>query len=51
MKIRSKGTKLLILIDAVVYARLFLTGELLKWFKLYFSEFQINGFIITNQEV
>jgi len=39
MKIQAKGSKLLILADAVVYTRLFLIGEPLKWFKLYFLEF------------
>jgi len=39
MKVQSKGLKLLILIDAVAYAELFLTGEPLKWFKPYFLEF------------
>jgi len=48
MKIHSKGAKLLILVDAVAYIRLFLTKELIKWFKFYFLKFQINRFIITN---
>ena len=39
MKVQSEGVKLLILADAVVYAGLFLIGELLKWFKFYFLEF------------
>jgi len=39
MKVQSKGLKLLILVDTVAYARLFLTGEPLKWFKHYFLEF------------
>ena len=39
MKIQSKGLKLLILVDAVVYTGLFLTREPLKWFKFYFLEF------------
>jgi len=39
MKVQSKGLKLLILADAVAYAGLFLTRELLKWFKPYFLEF------------
>jgi len=39
MKVQSKGLKLLILVDVVVYAGLFLTGELLKWFEPYFLEF------------
>jgi len=39
MKVQSKGLKLLILVDIVAYAGLFLTGEPLKWFELYFLEF------------
>jgi len=48
MKIENKGLKLLILTDAVVYVGLFFIKEFLKWFKFYFSEFQINGLMITN---
>jgi len=48
MKVQSKGLKLLILVDAVAYAGLFLIKEPLKWFKPYFSEFQTNGLITTN---
>jgi len=39
MKVWSEGLKLLILVDAVAYARLFLIREPLKWFKPYFLEF------------
>jgi len=39
MKVQSKGLKLLILVDAVAYAGLFLTEEPLKWFEPYFLEF------------
>jgi len=39
MKVWSEGLKLLILADVVAYVGLFLTGEPLKWFKLYFLEF------------
>jgi len=39
MKVRSEGLKLLIPVDAVAYAGLFLTGEPLKWFKPYFLKF------------
>jgi len=39
IKVQSKGLKLLILVDAVAYAGLFLIGEPLKWFKPYFLEF------------
>jgi len=51
MKVQSKELKLLILVDVVAYTGLFLTGEPLKWFKPYFSEFQTNRLITTNQEV
>jgi len=51
MKVWSEGLKLLILVDAVAYVRLFLTGEPLKWFKPYFLEFQTNRLTTTNQEV
>jgi len=39
MKVRNKGLKLLILVDAVAYVGLFLIGEPLKWFEPYFLEF------------
>jgi len=39
IKVWAKGSKLLILVNAVAYAGLFLIGEPLKWFKLYFLEF------------
>jgi len=39
MKVQSKESKLLTLADAVAYTGLFLTGEPLKWFEPYFSEF------------
>ena len=39
IKVQAKGFKLLILADAVAYTELFLIGESLKWFKLYFLEF------------
>jgi len=39
MKVQSEEVKLLILADSVVYIGLFLTEELLKWFKPYFLEF------------
>jgi len=48
MKVQSKGLKLLILVDAVAYAGLFLIGEPLKWFKSYFLEFQTNRLTTTN---
>jgi len=36
------------LVDAVAYVGLFLIKEPLKWFKLYFLEFQTNRLTITN---
>jgi len=39
MKVQSKGVKLLILVNSIVYIGLFLTGEPLKWFEFYFLEF------------
>jgi len=39
MKVYSERLKLLIPVDVVAYAGLFLIGELLKWFKPYFLEF------------
>jgi len=48
MKVRSKGLKLLILVDAVAYTGLFLIGEPLKWFEPYFLEFQTNRLMTTN---
>ena len=48
LKIWHKGVKLLMAVDAVVYIGLFLTEKPLKWFKLYFMEFQINRITIVN---
>jgi len=48
MKVQSKRLKLLILVDVMAYAGLFLTGEPLKWFEPYFSEFQTNRLTTTN---
>ena len=35
----------------MVYIELFLIGRVLKWFKLYLTEVQINGIMTTNLEV
>jgi hypothetical protein len=43
--------KLPIVIDQVAYIGLFLTGQILKWFKLYLIEYKANGLITKNQEV
>ena len=34
----NKGPRLLTIIEQVAYARLFLLGRVLKWFKPYFIE-------------
>ena len=44
----QEGAKLVMSIDQVVYAGLFLTGRVLKWFKPYLTEIQVNGLTITN---
>ena len=36
--------------EQVVYTELFLTGRVLKWFKPYFTEIQLNGMSTTNVE-
>ena len=38
IKITNKGLRLLIVIEQVVYAGLFLLGRVLKWFKPYFTK-------------
>ena len=37
-KVMQKGAKLVILMDQVAYAGLFLIGRALKWFKLYLTK-------------
>ena len=39
LKLRYKGPKIATLADAVVYTGMFLTGKVLKWFKLYLIEY------------
>src|SRR6266699_3183678 len=39
LKLRYKGPKIVILVDAVIYTGMFLTGKALKWFKLYLIEY------------
>ena len=51
LKIRHKGAKLPIVVDQVAYAGLFLTGYILKWFKLYLIEYKANSLIIRNNKV
>jgi len=37
-KVTQEGAKLLIPMDQIVYAGLFLLGKVLKWFKPYLTE-------------
>ena len=37
--------------EQVVYARLYLSGKVLEWFKPYLIKIQANGISTTNQEV
>jgi hypothetical protein len=48
LKIRYKGIKLPIVIDQVAYIRLFLIGQVLKWFKLYLIEYKANSLTTKN---
>ena len=47
----QKSLKIGTPMDQVIYAKLFLTGRALKWFKSYLIEIQINKMSITNQKV
>ena len=51
IKIINKGLGLPIAIEQVAYAKLFLTGRVLKWFKPYFTKIQLNGLNTINIEV
>ena len=51
IKITNKGLKLLMAIKQVAYAGLFLTKRVLKWFKPYFTEVQLNRLNTTNIEI
>ena len=51
IKITNKGLGLLMAIKQVAYAKLFLTGKVLEWFKPYLTEVQSNGLNTTNIEV
>ena len=51
LKIRHKGVKLSLVINQVVYARLFLTGYILKWFKLYLIKYKANSLTTKNNKV
>ena len=48
IKITNKGPGLLIVIEQIAYAGLFLTERVLKWFKPYLTEIQLNGISTTN---
>ena len=50
-KITQELVKLPTAIDQVVYAGLFLIGRVLKQFKPYLTEIQINRIMFTNLEV
>ena len=50
IKITNKGLRLPTVIKQMAYAGLFLTGRVLKWFKPYFTEIQLNGMGTTNIE-
>ena len=39
LKLRYKGPKIVILVDAVMYIGIFLIGKVLEWFKLYLIEY------------
>ena len=51
IKITNKGPGLLTVIEQVAYAGLFLTEKVLKWFKPYLTEIQLNGISTTNIKV
>ena len=51
LKIRYKEAKLPVVIDQVMYAGLFLIGQILKWFKLYSMEYKANGLATANAKV
>ena len=51
IKITNKSLGLLTAIKQVAYTGLFLTGRVLKQFKLYFTKVQLNGLNTTNIEI
>jgi hypothetical protein len=51
IKITNKGPGLPIAIKQIAYAKLFLIGRVLEWFKPYFTKVQLNGLNTTNIEV
>ena len=50
IKTTNKGLGLLMAIEQVAYAGLFLMGRVLEWFKPYLTEIQLNGMSTTNIE-
>ena len=48
IKIVNKGPGLPTVIKQVAYARLYLLGRVLEWFKPYLTEIQANGMSTTN---
>ena len=50
IKIINKGLGLPTVIKQMAYAKLFLTGRVLEWFKPYFTKIQLNGISTTNIE-
>ena len=51
LKLRYKGPKITTPINTVIYAGIFLIGKVLKWFKPYLIEYQINRATIINLEI
>ena len=51
IKITNKGLGLPIVIKQVAYTGLFLIEKVLKWFKPYFTEIQLNRISTTNIKV
>ncbi len=39
LKLRYKGYRIVILLDAVIYAGIYLIGRALEWFELYLTEY------------
>ncbi len=50
-KVMQEKDKMGILMDQVMYTKLFLMGRALKWFEPYLMEIQTNGITTLNQEV
>ena len=50
LKLRYKGYRIATPLDIVVYAGIYLTGRVLKWFKSYLTEYQTNRPTTTNLE-